>query len=292
MLVLSFLTVVGGALLTTSTIDIWISDNYKHSTQSLYVAEAGIDDAREVLRASGRTLSELLTDAAGPDHFLMTVDDQPLISSRPLIDSSGQAAGFYEVSIRNDYADGASSLVDSNEVVTLVSTGQIGGNRKTIEVTVQKGRFPENDTDPRLQSIAGLEALVASITNNARTIYSGNSVLTGLGAPGDYSVVVVDGNLDLGPGTGYGLLLVRGELTVVADINWNGLILVIGQGVLHWNDGVTGTINGGTFVAKTRGTDGSLLSTPANWMYSMTDASQIKAANRSFPYNSVAIREK
>src|SRR3954468_10076835 len=37
LLVLSFLTILGGALLTTSTIDIWISDNYKTYTQALYV---------------------------------------------------------------------------------------------------------------------------------------------------------------------------------------------------------------------------------------------------------------
>src|SRR5215467_10729347 len=60
LLVLSFLTVLGGALLTASTIDIWISDNYKTATQSVYLAEAGIEDARELLRVTGRTPSELL----------------------------------------------------------------------------------------------------------------------------------------------------------------------------------------------------------------------------------------
>ena len=50
LLFLSFLTMLGGALLTTSTIDIWISDNYKTSTESLYLAEAGIEEARELIR--------------------------------------------------------------------------------------------------------------------------------------------------------------------------------------------------------------------------------------------------
>src|SRR5262245_35423865 len=72
LLVLSFLTVVGGALLTTSTIDVWISDNYKTSTQTLYLAEAGIDAGRQLLRTSGHTPSELLAIAAGPDHQLST----------------------------------------------------------------------------------------------------------------------------------------------------------------------------------------------------------------------------
>src|SRR5262250_3834215 len=84
LLVLSFLTVVGGALLTTSTIDIWISDNYKSATQSVYLAEAGIEDARELLRVSGHTTTELMTIAAGIDRQLTTNDDVPLILSRRL----------------------------------------------------------------------------------------------------------------------------------------------------------------------------------------------------------------
>src|SRR5262249_51399902 len=94
LLVLSFLTVLGSALLTASTIDIWISDNYKNSTQSLYSAEAGIDHARELLRAPGQTSTQVLTTVAGSDRLLQTSDDQPLIASRPLIDAFGRPAGF------------------------------------------------------------------------------------------------------------------------------------------------------------------------------------------------------
>src|SRR5215510_2808476 len=86
LLVLSFLTVLGGALLTTSTIDIWISDNYKGATQSVYLAEAGIDHARELLRTSGHSPTELLNASAGLDGGLLTGDDQPFITSRELTD--------------------------------------------------------------------------------------------------------------------------------------------------------------------------------------------------------------
>src|SRR5262249_32633281 len=78
LLVLSFLPSPGGALLTTSPIDIWISDNYKTAAQSLYLAEAGIEDARELLRTSGRIPTDLLNASAGFDRQLATVDDQPL----------------------------------------------------------------------------------------------------------------------------------------------------------------------------------------------------------------------
>jgi len=291
LLVLSFLTVLGGALLTTSTIDIWISDNYKTATQSLYLAEAGIEDARELLRTSGRTPTDLLNASAGFDRQLATVDDQPLIPSRQLVDVSGQPFGRYEVWLTNDNADGVVSLTDSNQVLNLMSVGQIGSTRKTIEVTVQKGRFPDTDSDPRLKSVAGLESLAASLTKNATDLYTG-ATLGSVGGPSDYRVIAVEGNLDLGPGTGYGILLLRGELTVVGDITWNGLIVVIGQGVILWKPGVTGIINGGLFAARTRAADGSLLSTPMSVMYDITDTTQIKAANQLFPFISIAIREK
>src|SRR5262245_1377566 len=189
LLVLSFLTVLGSALLTTSTIDIWISDNYKHTTQSLYLAEAGIDHAREVLRTSGHPMTELLTSAAGPDHILQTADDVPLIPSSQLAEGSG----FYEVWLRNDNSDGVSSLADSNEGVTLLSIGQIGTSRKTMDVTVQHGGFPENSADPRLSTVAGLEDLVRRMSTNAS----------------DAGQIVV-ANGDFEAGSGQGLLLVRG----------------------------------------------------------------------------------
>src|SRR5436309_2255387 len=123
LLVLSFITIVGGALLTTATIDIWISDNHKTAIQSLYLAEAGIDQAREVLRTSSSTPTELLTSAAGPDGQLLASadlatlldgDDQPLIPSdpslrqagQPLLDNSVRMIGRYYVWLRNDNADG------------------------------------------------------------------------------------------------------------------------------------------------------------------------------------------
>lgn len=112
LLVLSFLTAIGCAVLTTAAIDLWISDNYKSSTQNLYLAEAGIDQGREILRTSSSTPTQLLAAAAGRDGQLQTSadlatllasDDQPLLpsnaslrlSGQPLIDSSGRTIGHF-----------------------------------------------------------------------------------------------------------------------------------------------------------------------------------------------------
>jgi Tfp pilus assembly protein PilX len=281
LLVLSFLSILGGALLTTSTIDIWISDNYKTSTQSLYVAEAGIDHAREVLRTSGRTPTDLLNMFAG----------RPLLSQQ-LIDSSGRSGGYYSVWLRNDNGDGMASLTDSNEILTLVSLGEVGSSRKTIEVTVQKGKFPETDADPRLKTVGGLEKLVAGIARNATDIYAAPKTVGDIGNPSNYRVVVVNGDADLGPGTGYGILLVTGDVTVAGNFTWNGLVLIIGQGVLHPANGVYGTINGGLFIARTRAPDGTLLDAPADVVFNINNTAEMKAANQLFPFNPVAIKER
>lgn len=291
LLVLSFLTVIGSALLATSAIDIWISDNYKTATQSLYLAEAGISHARELIHASSFTLADLLNQSAGPDRRLLTADDSPLIASTPLIDNYGKPSGNYEVWLRNDNADGAASLADTNEVVTLISRAQVGNSRKTLEVTIQKARFPEADSDPRLRSVDQLESLIAGVVKNATDIYT-SPVLTDIGGPTNYRVIAADGNLDLGPGIGYGLLLVRGELNIVGNVEWNGLILVVGQGVVRWRPGVSSTINGGLFIARTRQLDGAKLPAPAGVSFSITDLTQVRAANRPFPYNPIAIRER
>ncbi len=157
---LSFLTILGGALLTTSTIDVWISDNYKTGAQTLYLAEAGIDQARETLRASVSTISQLLDTAAGTDNVISTSrdlttllasDDQPLIPSnnslrtagQPLTDGTGQTVGNYHVWLRNDIAEVMTTLTDTNNVLNLLVVATIGNGRKVIETTVKKGQFPK-----------------------------------------------------------------------------------------------------------------------------------------------------
>jgi len=292
LLVLSFLTILGGALLTTSTIDIWISDNYKTFAENLYLAEAGVDNGREVLLKSGRSPSALLSTAAGADHQLSTStdlttllasDDQPLIPSdpalrstgQPLLDNSGNIAGYYYVWLRNDNADGAGSIVDGNQTLTLVSIASNWGTRKVIETTVRKGGFPDNANDSRLQTAAGVQNLAARITRNANDVYS-STAIRDYGSPSSYKVAVVNGNVDLGPGTGYGILVARGNVNVVGDFTWNGLILVIGSGTVQWNNHA-GTINGGIFASGT---------------YAVTDVTQIALANQSFPYTPIAIQER
>ena len=112
------------------------------------------------------------------------------------------------------------------------------------------------------------------------------------------TVAVVNGDVVLGPGSGYGILLTRGTVQVVGNFTWNGLILIIGQGILTWNSGTAGTIYGGLFMAQTRAADGSILPTLSNVAADLTpaaifyDAAAITAASRSLPYNPIAVKER
>ncbi len=50
LLILSFLTILGAGMLTSTTVDTRISDNYRANMQLLFLAEAGLEAGRESLR--------------------------------------------------------------------------------------------------------------------------------------------------------------------------------------------------------------------------------------------------
>ncbi len=254
-LILSFLAVIGGALLTSATIDIWISDNFRTRLQTLYLAQQGIEQAREYLRTSG------------------------IPASGVIFVSGGDSTGSYSVSLRN------------SSVITLVSSSTAGTSRRSIEVQVIKGSFPLDPADPRLQTVNGLERLVLGISRNATDTYPSGSMIGNYGLPSAYRVGVVNGDCTLGPGTGFGVLLVRGQLTVTGTYSWTGLIVVVGQGVVVWSPSAFGQIDGGLFAARTRDALGNLLSSPQAVTYTQNDAAAIAHANASFPYLPIAIRE-
>jgi hypothetical protein len=175
--------------------------------------------------------------------------------------------------------------------LTLVSSSTAGTSRRTIEAAVIKATFPSDPLDPRLQTVSGLERLATGITQNATNSYAGATTIANYGSPSQFGVAVVNGDCTFGPGTGYGLLLVRGQLTISGAYAWTGLIVVIGQGVVQWGADAIGHINGGLFAAQTRDIAGNLLAAPAGTTYTETDAAVIAQANASFPYIAIAIRE-
>jgi hypothetical protein len=95
-------------------------------------------------------------------------------------------------------------------------------------------------------------------SNSTQTAY-----LTSLGmSPTNIMTVIANGDLDISNWShdGYGLLLVTGTFTYDPDTNWNGLILVIGQGIVNNSqNGQNMQISGAMLVTKTRDPSRNLL---------------------------------
>jgi hypothetical protein len=103
-------------------------------------------------------------------------------------------------------------------------------------------------------SLDGLNNLVSSVTSSAGTHVYGASPLPNpstinLGTNAAPVINVVQGDYSLG-GSGSGVLLVTGTLTMSGNPSFNGLILVIGKGNVVKNGGGNGTLNGSLFVAN------------------------------------------
>jgi hypothetical protein len=174
-------------------------------------------------------------------------------------------------------AIGVSSATDANTV-----KGGIPGNRQS-HYTGASGTTPDVNTvglNSTLATPASLDQLVQNIRNNADAVipnppnpanYNNSGTTYNFGGPGwpsgmsasNPKTVYVDGSFDLGPNTGYGLLVVTGNFTYSGNSGWKGIILVIGDGTTTFqgNGGGNGEFDGAIFVATTRSSTGAQLPT-------------------------------
>jgi hypothetical protein len=74
-------------------------------------------------------------------------------------------------------------------------------------------------------------------------------------------ITVIEGNAKISNAGGTGILLVTGNLELSGNLDWNGLVLVIGTGQLTLAGGGNKNIYGGIYVAKTKGPSGATLAT-------------------------------
>src|SRR6266852_35729 len=113
--------------------------------------------------------------------------------------------------------------------------------------------------NPVLVSPMYLNSMVQSIEQNADKVIQGNA--TDADMPSDMSAdnpmtVVVNGNLQLNSFTGYGMLVVTGNMAADANAGWRGIVLVVGAGsvTLTGGPGGNGEFDGEFLVAKTMDT--------------------------------------
>jgi hypothetical protein len=116
----------------------------------------------------------------------------------------------------------------------------------------------------------GSEGMMNSAKNQGRYFDTGAAALSsaaGIGASNPDGVFTfVDGDMVLGPGnpTGQGTLIVTGNLTLDGNFNFNGVIMVLGEGHVSRSGGGNGNIFGAMFVAKfpRTGSNGDLFGAP------------------------------
>jgi len=105
-------------------------------------------------------------------------------------------------------------------------------------------------------STAQLNTMVASLANGADVtlncaIGTPCSGTAPYGTSSSPQITYVNGDFDFGNNSGAGVLVVTGTLNMQGGANFNGLILVIGQGIINVSGGGSGQINGTLFLADT-----------------------------------------
>jgi len=143
-----------------------------------------------------------------------------------------------------------------------------GGTPSVSTITTTGGLATPASLDQLIQTIqTNADAIIpnppnAPGYNNSGTTYN----FGGTGWPSDMSatnpkVVYVDGSFDLGPNTGYGILVVTGNFHYHGNSGWNGIILVVGDGTTTFDGqgGGNGEFDGAIFVATTRDASGNQL---------------------------------
>lgn len=101
-----------------------------------------------------------------------------------------------------------------------------------------------------LTTVGGLTNLVNLITNAAgANVYPNGTAPTNMGTNTAPVINVVNGDFTF-TGSGTGILLVTGQLTLNGNFSYNGVILAIGEGAITKNGGGGGTVNGAMFAAN------------------------------------------
>lgn len=163
------------------------------------------------------------------------------------VDASGRRGsvptlGFTQQNNRND--------VETN--LLLCGTSQCNKNLDAIADSPRTGVVSGGQLPSWLQTASNARAFLNELQGAAidqKRYYSGGTLPTYVGTAADPKMTFVDGDYSLS-GSGGGLLVVTGTLTLRGNFNWNGLILVLGAGRIQRDGGGDGVISGALVTAS------------------------------------------
>ncbi|MGC2465545.1 MAG: hypothetical protein WA517_10145, partial [Candidatus Acidiferrum sp.] len=152
-----------------------------------------------------------------------------------------------------------SNIVAAIPVPNINNYSGLGGSTPNVNPVGGVGGLASS-----LQTVSGMNALVQAITQNADVVINGPATQSDMPAAMSLTnpmTIVVNGDLTLNGwhATGFGILLVTGTFTYDPDASWDGIILVIGSGVMSSHQTGTGKFYGAMLVANTVGGTGNQL---------------------------------
>ena len=145
--------------------------------------------------------------------------------------------------------------IDTSITTNPDRSGNYTGTGGTPSV-VNEGSTGGNQLSGAWSSTSQLNTLVSTMANGADVTYT-CAIGTPCNGTGPYGtnaapqVTFVNGDFNFGSTSGAGVLVVTGTLNITGNSSFNGLILVIGQGILHESGGGNGQFNGSVFLAVT-----------------------------------------
>ena len=197
---------------------------------------------------------------------------------------------------------------DPTNIVSAINTLHRQNNYQTAgaaspSVANIYSNLPPGETSPQ-----ALDSLVQSLTASATIVINGTtSSLPSYGSPTQPILAVVlpsrpgvrDGDLTLNNVTGYGILVVTGDLNLSGTFGWRGIILVIGEGKINGSSVNGNEIDGAMIAAQTRDSSYRLLSSlgpvSVNWTNGkggvFYDSCWINNAMAAFPYKVLSFHE-
>lgn len=209
------------------------------------------------------------------------------------------------ISVLNDDPDGGDGSAAAQEIYNSLDTNQRSnvtgasgdfGSLPSIRDDTEEMRESEDEELLKLMDPEFLAELLERIPLIADEIYPDGTELSGgdieLGTRDNPQITYVDGDFQLsGSGSGSGLLVVRGTFDYQGAFNYNGLVLVLGQGELVMG-GANKSITGGLLLANLTddgfGTASLNLSGNSRFYF---DGAKIQMAVNLFPLKTLMWRE-
>lgn len=154
LLLTTVLSILGISFLTVSGQDLFIAFNETHDTQAFYLAEAGVAEAKRILRDSNDWDNELTAP-------------QPFTCPAGLVAAGEGGCAF---TVENDAADPGGAANDTNDLVIVRATGTFRNAATEVDVALTRVLLP---TPPGGITSLGVSTNV-SFAGNAFTIDGNN----------------------------------------------------------------------------------------------------------------------